>query len=91
MLPESVALGAETRNLGFGTLHCSRHTETRSAEDSRCSVRSRREEAAREYEEHSESAKSDPMKNVWHRRVYNGTLTLRQAQKLELAYKRNHG
>jgi hypothetical protein len=27
----------------------------------------------------------------WHRKVCSGTLTLRQAQKLELAYKRAHG
>jgi hypothetical protein len=31
------------------------------------------------------------MKNVWRRKVCNGTLTLRQAKKLELAYKRKHG
>jgi hypothetical protein len=31
------------------------------------------------------------MENVWHKKVCNGTLTLRQAQKLELAYKRKHG
>jgi hypothetical protein len=29
--------------------------------------------------------------NPWHKKVCNGTLTLRQAQKLELAYKRKHG
>jgi hypothetical protein len=31
------------------------------------------------------------MENVWHKKVCNGTLTLRQAQKLELAYKRAQG
>jgi hypothetical protein len=34
---------------------------------------------------------SDPNETVWKRRVCNGTLTLRQAQKLELTYKRKHG
>jgi len=42
-------------------------------------------------EPHSESSKSDPMENVWHKKVCNGTLTLRQAQAQELAYKRRHG
>ncbi len=42
-------------------------------------------------EPHSESSKSDPMENVWHKEVCNGALTLRQAQKLELAHKRAHG
>jgi hypothetical protein len=35
--------------------------------------------------------KSDPRENAWHKKVCNGTLTLKQAQKLELAYKRAHG
>ena len=34
---------------------------------------------------------SDPRENAWHKKVCDGTLTLRQAQKLELAYKRAHG
>jgi hypothetical protein len=42
-------------------------------------------------EPHSQSAKSDPRENAWHRNVCNGTLTLRQAQKQELAYKRTYG
>jgi hypothetical protein len=35
--------------------------------------------------------KSDPKKTAFTRKVCNGTLTLRQAQKLEPAYKRTHG
>jgi hypothetical protein len=38
-----------------------------------------------------ETHKSDPRENAWHKKVCNGALTLRQAQKLELAYKRAHG
>lgn len=34
---------------------------------------------------------SDPRENARKKKVCNGTLTLRQAQKLELAYKRAHG
>lgn len=30
--------------------------------------------------------KSDPRENAWHKKLCNGTLTLKQAQKLELAY-----
>lgn len=35
--------------------------------------------------------KSDPRENAWKRKVCNGALTLRQAQKLELAYKCKYG
>ena len=42
-------------------------------------------------EPHSQSAKSDPKENTWHKLVCNGTLTLRQARAEELAYKRKHG
>ena len=42
-------------------------------------------------EPREQARKSDPLENVWHKRVCNGTLTLRQAQKPELAYKRRHG
>jgi hypothetical protein len=35
--------------------------------------------------------KSDPKENGWKRKFCNRTLTLRQAQKLELAYKRKYG
>jgi hypothetical protein len=35
--------------------------------------------------------RDDQLENAWHRKVCNGTLTLRQAQKAELAYKRAHG
>jgi hypothetical protein len=35
--------------------------------------------------------KSDPRENAWHRQVCNATLTLRRAQKQELAYKRTRG
>jgi hypothetical protein len=42
-------------------------------------------------EPHSQSIKSDPRENAWHRQVCNGTLTLEQARKAELAYKRAHG
>src|SRR5438046_8611580 len=41
-------------------------------------------------EPHSQSAKSDPRENAWHKRVCNGTLTLKQARAQELAYKRAH-
>jgi len=34
---------------------------------------------------------SDPKENAWHRKVCNGTLTLKQARAQELAYKRKHG
>jgi len=39
----------------------------------------------------SQAHKSDPRENTSHKKVCNGTLTLKQAQKLELAYKRAHG
>jgi hypothetical protein len=39
----------------------------------------------------SQAQKSDSRENAWHRKVCNGTLTLRQARKLELAYKRKYG
>jgi hypothetical protein len=42
-------------------------------------------------EPHSQSAKSDPRENVWHKQLCAGKLTLGQAQKIELAYKRAHG
>jgi hypothetical protein len=42
-------------------------------------------------EPRSQAHKSDPRENAWHKKVCNGTLTLRQAQKLELAYKRKFG
>jgi hypothetical protein len=42
-------------------------------------------------EPRSQAKKSDPRENAWHRKVCAGTLTLRQAQKAELAYKRTHG
>jgi len=42
-------------------------------------------------EPHSQSAKSDPRENAWHKRVCNGTLTLRQARARELTYKRKFG
>ena len=42
-------------------------------------------------EPHSQSRKSDPRENAWKKQVCNGTLTLRQAQKLELDYKRKYG
>jgi hypothetical protein len=35
--------------------------------------------------------KSDPRENAWHKKVCNGTLTLKQARDLEVAYKRMHG
>jgi hypothetical protein len=34
---------------------------------------------------------SDPKETAWKKEVCNGTLTLRQAQAAELAYKRTHG
>jgi hypothetical protein len=39
----------------------------------------------------AQAHKSDPRENAWHKKVCNGTLTLRQARKAELAYKRAHG
>jgi hypothetical protein len=42
-------------------------------------------------EPHSQSVKSDPRENAWHKKVCDGTLTLKQARKAELAYKRAHG
>jgi hypothetical protein len=42
-------------------------------------------------EPRSQAKKSDPLENVWHKQLCNGTLTLRQAQHVELAYKRAHG
>jgi hypothetical protein len=39
----------------------------------------------------SQAHKSDPKENAWHKKVCHGTLTLRQAQTLELGYKRAHG
>jgi len=39
----------------------------------------------------AQARKSDPRENAWHRKVCNGTLTLKQAQAAELAYKRAHG
>jgi hypothetical protein len=45
----------------------------------------------RSTEHWSQAHKSDPRKNAWRRKVCNGTLTPRQARKLELAYKRAHG
>jgi hypothetical protein len=39
----------------------------------------------------SQAHKSDPRENAWHKKVCKGTLTLRQAQAEELAYKRAHG
>jgi hypothetical protein len=42
-------------------------------------------------EPHSQSKKSDPKENYWHKRLCNGTLTLKQARKAELAYKRKYG
>jgi hypothetical protein len=39
----------------------------------------------------SQAHKSDPRENAWHKKLCNGTLTLKQAQHAELAYKRTHG
>jgi hypothetical protein len=39
----------------------------------------------------SQAHKSDPRENAWHKKVCNGTLTLRQARAQELAYERKHG
>jgi hypothetical protein len=39
----------------------------------------------------SQAHKSDPLENAWHKKLCNGTLTLKQARALELAYKRSHG
>ena len=42
-------------------------------------------------EPHSQSKKSDPRENAWHKLLCNGTMTLRQARAQELAYKRRYG
>jgi hypothetical protein len=42
-------------------------------------------------EPRSQAKKSDPRENAWHKQVCAGTLTVTQAQKAELAYKRAHG
>jgi hypothetical protein len=42
-------------------------------------------------EPHSQSAKSDPKENHWHKLLCNGTLTLKQARAQELGYKRRYG
>jgi hypothetical protein len=42
-------------------------------------------------EPRAQARKSDPRENAWHRKVCDGTLTLRLAQAQELAYKRVHG
>jgi hypothetical protein len=39
----------------------------------------------------AQAQRSDPRENAWHKKVCNGMLTLRRAQKLELAYKRKYG
>jgi hypothetical protein len=39
----------------------------------------------------SQAHKSDPKENAWHFKLCHGQLTLKQAQKAELAYKRAHG
>jgi hypothetical protein len=39
----------------------------------------------------SQAHKSDPRENAWHKKVCNGTLTLKQARAQELAYKRARG
>ena len=39
----------------------------------------------------SQAKKSEPLENAWHKKLCNGTLTLKQAQRLELAYKRKDG
>ena len=39
----------------------------------------------------SRAHRSDPRENAWHKKVCNGTLTLKQARAQELAYKRAHG
>ncbi len=42
-------------------------------------------------EPRSQAKESDPLENAWHKQLCNGTLTLKQAQHAELAYKRAHG
>jgi hypothetical protein len=42
-------------------------------------------------EPRSRAKKSDPRENAWHKQLCAGTLTVTQAQKAELAYKRAHG
>jgi hypothetical protein len=42
-------------------------------------------------EPHSLAKKSDSRENAWRRKVCDGTLTLKQAQHAELAFKRTHG
>jgi hypothetical protein len=42
-------------------------------------------------EPRSQAKKSDPRENAWHKKLCNGTLTLKQAQRAELVYKRAHG
>ena len=39
----------------------------------------------------AQAQRSDPKETAWKRKVCNGSLTLRQAQKAELAYKRKYG
>jgi hypothetical protein len=39
----------------------------------------------------SQARKSDPRENARHRKICNGTLTLRQVQAQEVAYKRKYG
>ena len=35
--------------------------------------------------------RATPRENAWKKKVCNGTVTLRQAEKLELAYNRKYG
>jgi hypothetical protein len=42
-------------------------------------------------EPHSQSTKSDPLENAWHKAVFNGRLTLKQARHAGPVYKRAHG
>lgn len=42
-------------------------------------------------EPHSQSKKSDPRENAWHKKLCDGTLTLKQARVQELAYKLKYG
>jgi hypothetical protein len=42
-------------------------------------------------EPHSQSKKSDPRENAWHKKLCDGTLTLNQARAQGLAYKRKYG
>jgi hypothetical protein len=39
----------------------------------------------------SQAGRDDTLEAKWHRDLCDGTQTLKQAQKLELAYKRAHG